>query len=51
MPEQPLGAFDDRDDLLARGRRIAADDVLDPLFADEVVAGAVIGGHDAAGIA
>ena len=30
MPEQSLGAFDDRDYLLARGRGVAADDVMRP---------------------
>ena len=51
MPEQPFGAFDDRNDLLARRRGIAADDMLDLLFANEVVACGMVGGDDAAGIA
>ena len=51
MPEQPFGAFDDGNDLLARGRGVAADDMLDLLFANEVVACGMVGGDDAAGIA
>ena len=34
MPEQPLGAFDDGNDLLARSGGITADDVVDLFFAN-----------------
>jgi len=51
MPEQALGTFDDRNDLLARGRRVAADDMPSLRFANELVACGVIGGDNAAGIA
>ena len=51
IPEQAIGALDDRQHLLARRRRVAADDVLDADIADEVVADRMIFGDDAAGIA
>ena len=51
VPEQSFGALDDGNDLLARRRGVAADDVVDMLLANELVACGVIGGDDAAGIA
>ena len=51
MPEQPFGPFDDRNNLLARGRRVTADDMADMFFANEVGACGVIAGDDPAGIA
>ena len=51
MPEQAFGALDDRNDLLARRRRVAADNMLDVFLANEIVACGVVGGDDAAGIA
>ena len=51
MPEQSLGAFDDRNHLFARRRCVAPDDVVDLFGADEIVAGGMIGRDHAAGIA
>ena len=50
IPQQTIGAFDDREYLLARRRRIAADDMFDAGVADEVITGRVILGNDAAGV-
>lgn len=50
MPEQPFGAFDNGNNLLARGRGVAADDMIDPLFTYQVVAGRMISGNDPGGI-
>src|SRR5690349_22084376 len=51
MPEQPFGPLHYRDDLLARGRCIAADDMLDLMGSNEIVACGVIGGDPPAGVA
>jgi len=50
LPEQSLGALDDRNDLLARRRGVTADDMVDMFLANERLACRVIGGDDAAGI-
>ena len=46
MPEQPLGSLDDGNNLLARGRCVATDDMIDALFADQILAGRTIGRND-----
>src|ERR1700686_542139 len=51
IPEQAIGAFDDRQYLLARRRRVAADNVFDAGVTDEVVADGVILCDDTAGVA
>src|SRR6266581_8663793 len=51
MPEQPFGPFNDRNNLLARGRCVTADDMADMFFANEVGARRVIAGDYSTGIA
>ena len=51
MPEQALGAFDDRNDLLARGRSVATYDMSDLFRADQIVARRMVGRDDSARIA
>src|SRR3954451_18934338 len=45
MPEQTLGALDNRNNLLARGRCVAADDVVDLFVADQFMARRMISGN------
>ncbi len=47
MPEQPLGALDDRNDLLARGRGVAADDMIDLHLTNKIGACRMVTGDPA----
>ena len=51
VPEQPLGPFDDRDDLFAGSRRVTTDDMIDMLLADQICAGSMVPGDNPAGVA